>query len=124
MSAHQQATGHDPYKPTINFDGGLSINVTPVQLAEGFWSLDSEGMADFFAALNRRAGVMLCFQMAAVVGEIADRAERDDHDAMHGFQTMLSHAQDFAEGAASHRGSKAMAEISRIAGQYRRGVPA
>jgi len=111
---------HDPYLPTINYPEGVSINVTAEQLAEGFWSLPSDEMADFFAHLERIASWRLCLQMAAVVNEIADRAGEPeyDHDAMHGFQTMLSHAQSYAEGAATHRAANAQRDIAA----YVRGV--
>ena len=107
---------HDPYLPTINYPEGVSMNVTAEQLAEGFWSLPSDEMADFFAHLERIASWRLCFQMAHVVNEIAERAGAPeyDHDAMHGFQTMLSHAQQYAEGAAEHRAANAQGEIAKF----------
>ena len=109
-------TAHDPYKPTIDFPGGMSINVTAEQLAQGFWSLDSEKMADFFAALERIASWRLCFQMANVVCVIADRAGAPeyDHDAQNGFQTMLSHAQAYVETATDYRISNAKRELTRM----------
>ena len=108
------AIGYDPYKPTISFPGGMSINVTAEQLAEGFWSLPSDEMADFFAHLDRVAKYMLCLQMAAVVREIQERADKYDHDALHGFQTMLSHAQAYVETATDYRISNAKMELTRM----------
>jgi len=113
-------TGYDPYLPTITFGNNASINVTAEQLAEGFWSLDSAGMADFFTELERIASWRLCFQMAAVIEEIAKRADAPNYDyrAMHGFQTMLSHAKDFHDSAAEIRAGDAkryLAEMARIA---------
>jgi hypothetical protein len=115
---------YDPYLPTINYPEGVSINVTPEQLAEGFWSLDSGQMADFFAALERVASWRLCFQMAHVVGEIADRAGAPnyDHDAQHGFQTMLAHAQQYHDGAAQHRAGQASLFLHGMALKAKRAV--
>ena len=87
-------SGHDPYLPTITLGVGASINVTAEQLAEGFWSLGSDQIAE-------RAG-----------------APNYDHGAMNGFQTMLSHAQDFHDSAAEIRASDAkrhLAEMARLA---------
>jgi hypothetical protein len=96
------------------------VELTPRQVAEAFWALDSEQQASFFAELDRIAGLKLCFQMAWVVRSIIERNDSGDHDAMNGFQTMLAHAQDFAESAASIRAGKAKANISRMAQQARR----
>ena len=114
------SSGHDPYLPTITLGVGASINVTAEQLAEGFWSLGSDQMADFFAELERLAGWRLGFQMAFVVEEISKRAGAPnyDHGAMHGFQTMLSHAQNFHDSAAEIRAGDAkrhIAEMVRLA---------
>ena len=107
---------HDPYLPTINFPGGMSINITAEQLAEGFWSLPSDEMADFFAALERLAGWRLCLQMASVVSVMTERAGQPeyDHDALHGFQTMLSHAQGYHESAAFFRAEDAKRDIAAM----------
>lgn len=109
--------GHDPFLPTITFGEGISLNVTAEQLAEGFWSLGSEKMADFFAELERIASWRLCFQMASVVEEMTKRAGAPnyDHGAMHGFQTMLSHAKDFHESAAEIRAGDAKRHIADMA---------
>lgn len=77
--------------------------ITPELVATMFWELDCLQQADFFAAMERMAGVSLCFQMAAVVREIQERNDRGDYAAQKGFQTMLSHAANFAEGATDYR---------------------
>ena len=86
------------------------IRLTPQQVAEAFWSMDSHGMADFFAELERIASYRLCLQMAHVVNEIADRADLHNYDAMHGFQTMLSHAAHYSESSTEHRAARAKAD--------------
>lgn len=96
------------------------IELTPRQVAEAFWALDCEQQASFFAELDRIAGLKLCFQMAWVVRSIVERNDRGEHDAMNGFRTMLAHAQDFAESAASIRAGEALADISRMAQESRR----
>lgn len=92
-------------------DYTVSIDLTPEQLAQAFWAMGSDEQADFFAALDRMAGVKLCFQMAGVVHEICERAEKGDHAAQNGFQTMLSHAQDYVDGATRWRIGRAKAAI-------------
>lgn len=69
--------------------------VTPYLIASLFWEMDDGEQADFFAALNRIAGCKLCLQMGWCVREMHKRSERGDHDAQHGFQTMLAHAQQY-----------------------------
>lgn len=91
-----------------------NVEVTPELVASLFWSLDSSQQADFFAELERIAGVSLCTQMAWVVNEIAERTERSDYNALNGFQTMLSHAQNFADGATSWRTARAKADVRRL----------
>jgi hypothetical protein len=88
-----------------------NVEVTPEFVANLFWGLDSGQQADFFAELERIAGISLCFQMAWVVNEIAERSERGDRKAQQGFQTMLSHAQGYAEGATQWRVARAKAAI-------------
>lgn len=80
-----------------------------------FWALDAEQQADFFAALDSLAGLKLCFQMAGVIQVIQERADKGDHSAMHGLQTMLSHAQGYAEGATDYRYWNAKRELKAIA---------
>jgi hypothetical protein len=89
-----------------------AVTLTPDQVAAAFWHLDSAGQAEFFGALDQLAGHRLCFQMAHVIGEIAERAGDGDHAPMHGMQTMLSHSIDYATGAAEHRSSDAKQQIS------------
>ena len=89
--------------------------LTPEQVADAFWRMDSAQQADFFAALERMAGYRLCLQMGFVVNEIADRSERGDHEAQQGFQTMLAHAADYAEEAAMHRAAKARIALAGMA---------
>ena len=88
---------------------------TPTSVAGMFWAMTSEQQADFFAALDRIAGSALCFQMAAVVDDIRRRSERGDHAAQNGFQTMLAHAQAYAESATEYRAWEAKREIARMA---------
>lgn len=91
-----------------------NVSVTPELVAQLFWGLGSDQQADFFAALERIAGVKLCFQMAGVIHELAERAERGEYDALNGFQTMLSHAKDYADGATSWRAARAKAALARV----------
>lgn len=91
-----------------------SFTPTPVHVAAMFWEMDSEQQADFFAALESLAGVRLCMQMAVVVDEIRRRSERGDHAAQNGFQTMLAHAQDYAESTTEYRAWEAQREIARM----------
>jgi hypothetical protein len=88
---------------------------TPEALAAAFWEMDSEAQADFFAALERLAGIQLCFQMAWVVRELVKRADTGDFTAQRGFQTMLSHAQAYCESATEIRCADARYAIGRMA---------
>ena len=106
--------GHDPYAATINLHDGMSINVTAKQLAQGFWSLKSDEMADFFYELEEASGYLLCLQMAAVVQVIAKRSASGEYGCLNGFQTMLSHAQAYHESAASYRAEDAKREIAQM----------
>jgi hypothetical protein len=85
--------------------------VTPEIVATLFWNMDSEQQADFFATLERIAGVKLCMQMAYVVDSIVDRADRGERDAQNGFQTMLAHAQAYRDTATDRRVFKARQAI-------------
>jgi len=98
----------------------MEVDMTPEQLAGVYWSFDSKQQADFFAALERMAGVKLCLQHAYVVDEIAERASNGDHDAQNGFQTMLAHAQGYRDSATQMRTWRAKREISRMAEAVRR----
>ena len=94
------------------------VDVTPEALAALFWEMASDKMADFFAELDRIADGKLCFQMAWVVQEIQERADRGDHRAQVAFQTMLSHAQGYAESAIDLRCWNAKREIDRMTKGY------
>lgn len=100
----------------------VPVNLSPAEVAVSFWNLGSDGQAEFFAELERIAGVSLCFQMAYVVCEIADRADRGDRDAMHGFQTMLAHAVSYGEGSTLHRGTTARIDLDRFVASCRSDV--
>ncbi len=97
-----------------------TVNVTPQMLAHAFWEMDSSQQADFFAELERVAGTKLCFQMAGVVREIQERSDKGDRDAQNGFQTMLSHAQHYSEGATDYRYWAARRQINRMAEDAKR----
>lgn len=88
----------------------VSVNLSPAQLADLFWNMDAEQQADFFAALDKTAGIQLCFQMAFVVAEIRLRSDRGDYSAMNGFRTMLAHAEAYAETAIEMRCNDAKRE--------------
>lgn len=93
------------------------VALTPQQVAEAFWNLDAKEQADFFAALDAIAAPgTLCMQMAFVVGEIRDRADRGDHAAMLGFRTVLAHAEAYAESAIDLRCWQAKRELRNLAG--------
>ncbi|MDR3445955.1 hypothetical protein [Dyella sp.] len=97
---------------TIQVTG--EVSVTPEMLAAMFWEMDASKQADFFAELDRIAGLNLCFQMAGVVQEIQERVDHGDHRAQLGFQTMLAHAQGYGEGATDYRVWRAQREIQRM----------
>lgn len=90
------------------------VVVTPKLLAALFWEMDACRQADFFAALERLAGVKLCFQMAAVVREIQERADRADHTAQQGFQAMLMRSQAYGESATDYRVWVAKREVDAM----------
>lgn len=92
----------------------VELDLSAEQVAAAFWELCSNEQADFFAALERMAGIRLCVQMAGVVNEIRKRSERGDRDAQNGFQTMLAHAQGYAESATDYRVWEAQREIARM----------
>lgn len=88
--------------------------LTPEQVAAAFWRLDDHEQADFFAALERLAGVKLCFQMSGVFTELVRRSERGDYEGLNGFRTMLEYAERFPEAAAEWRADRAKRELARI----------
>ncbi|WP_293705988.1 hypothetical protein [Stenotrophomonas sp. UBA7606] len=94
-----------------------SVSVSPDQMAEMFWEMNSEQQADFFAKLDEIAGYKLCLQMASVVREIQERGDRGDHAAMNGFRTMLAHSQAYHEEAMDYRVWGAQSAIARMGAQ-------
>lgn len=99
---------------TERIDVLASVEATPEIVARLFWELDAEQQASFFSELDRIAGVKLCMQMAGAVDAIRKRSEAGDFSAMNGFQTMLAHAQGYAEAATDYRVWQAKREIARI----------
>ncbi len=98
----------------------LAIPLPPLtaeQVATAFWRLDSVEQADFFTALERMAGVNLCFQMAWVVHELSERSEHGDFGGLNGFRTMFYHAEGYPEAAAEWRAGKAKAALARVSGE-------
>ena len=91
------------------------VDVTPEALAALFWEMDGDKQADFFAELDRIAAGKLCYQMAFVVQVIQERADKGDHRAQLGFQTMLAHAQAYIESATDYRCWNAKRDIDRMA---------
>ena len=89
----------------------MEASLSPHQVAEAFWNLDSDGHVEFFAALDRMAGIDLCMQMAWVVNAIA---ESGNSEAQNGFQTMLAHASHYKDAANDWRAFKARLEIDRM----------
>lgn len=105
---------YDPYKPSLHLTEAMSINVTAKQMADAFWSLPSDEMADFFCELDKVAGGRLCLQMAAVVDVIQKRSVTGEYGCLNGFQTMLNHAQDYHGSAAFYRVEDAKRDIARM----------
>ena len=89
----------------------LNVALSPEQAAQAFWGLGSDGQIRFFAELDRVAGVMLCFQMAGVVQEMARNETDSHHHAMQAFRTMLAHAMEYANDATDWRCHDAKREI-------------
>lgn len=92
----------------------LNVALTPEQVAQAFWGLGSDGQVRFFAELDRVAGVMLCFQMAGVVRDMAMLENDTGSHAMNGFRTMLAHAAEYANDSIDLRCSAAKAEIAAM----------
>lgn len=59
----------------ITRDMQISIEPTPEDLAEVFWSMGSDQQAKFFNHLNEISGTRLCFQLQAV----SDDSNLNDH---------------------------------------------
>lgn len=90
------------------------VQLTPQLMAQLFWEMYSDEKVEFFAALDDVAGYHLCMQMSHVVNEIADRGMVCDYRAQNAFQTMLAHAENYAESAAGWRAMKAKVAISGV----------
>lgn len=73
------------------------IDVTPQQLAQLFWNMDSDDQANFYAELHRVSEGKLCIQTAYLVSEIARRQACGDDAACIGFRTLHSHAEPYLE---------------------------
>lgn len=110
----------------VEIEALANVEVTPQIVAALFWEMDTEQQADFFAELERIAGIKLCLQMAGVVRTIQERVDAGDHTAQQGFQTMLAHAQAYGESATDYRTWNAKHEIDRMAekAKARIGAPA
>jgi len=100
----------------FTLDVAGKTEVTSELVARLFWEMSSDEQIEFFAALERMAGVDLCFQMAYVCAEMYDKPNQD---AQNGFQTMLSHAKDFAEYGVEHRHWLAKRAMQRDADRAR-----
>lgn len=97
----------------------MEASLSPHQVAEAFWNLDADQQVEFFADLDRMAGINLCFQMSHVVNAIA---ESGSSEAQNGFQTMFAHASGYREAANDWRAFKAKLEIDRMVKDARRVV--
>lgn len=108
----------------------VDVRLSPAQLADAFWNMNSDEQADFFAELADIADWRLCVQMAHVVYTISERAKRGDHTALQGFQTMLAHSQGYHESVAdmslwdAQRMLRGMADSAKAHVAALLGVPA
>lgn len=73
------------------------IDVTPQQLAQLFWNMDSDEQANFYAELNHIADGKLCMQTAYLVSEIARRQACGDGNACQAFRTLHAHSEPYLE---------------------------
>lgn len=96
-----------------------TTEVTPELVARLFWEMSSAQQVEFFASLERLAGIDLCFQMAYVCSEMYDNP---NPDAQKGFQTMLNHAKDYVEAGIDHRVWRAKRAIERDADMARKRI--
>lgn len=105
MSNEQRAnkgaamSGHDPYKPSIDFEG-VSINVTPAQIAAAFWGMGSDDQATFYEELGRVSGGRLCLQAAYLLQELRRRRRLPDSSCMDGldaYQTLHNHCDQLEQ---------------------------
>ncbi|KAF1008962.1 MAG: hypothetical protein GAK28_00594 [Luteibacter sp.] len=70
-------------------------HLTPDQLAECFWELDSDEQARFMARLHQVAGAGLGFQ-AIAIRESCERLNKlGEYAALDAFQTLGGHAYKF-----------------------------
>ena len=86
-------SGHDPYKPSIDFEG-MSINVTPQQIAKAFWLMSNEDQADFYETLGVVGGGRLCLQAAYLLQELRRRRRLPDASCLDGldaYQILHNH---------------------------------
>lgn len=68
------------------------VKLTPAQIAEAWWNLASDEQVEFYAALDKVAGHVLCLQTAYLVGELI---ERGNQAAINAFRTMHYHAIEY-----------------------------
>ena len=71
----------------------VDVDLSPEQIAELFWRLGDDGQADFFAHLDRIAGVRLCMQMAYLSDRLIERSHKGDWSGRHAYQAIAEHAQ-------------------------------
>lgn len=86
--------GHDQFLPSINVSG-MSINVTPQQIASAFWDMGSDQQAEFYEHLGQISSGLLCMQAAHLLAELRRRRRRPDSsclDGLHAFQTLHNHS--------------------------------
>lgn len=91
------------------------VPVTPTLVAELFWGLGSDEMAEFFAELNRIAGHKLALQLSWVVRDIAERSARGDYEPMLGLNYFSDEAKAYPESAAFFRASDAKRDLTKAA---------
>jgi hypothetical protein len=86
------------------------MKLTPEQIAEAWWDMDSEQQAAFYAHLRRIAGFRLCMQAACITRHIV---ETDNADARDGWQTLHGHASEYIQAAIDIRAGNALRDIRR-----------
>lgn len=102
----------------------LSVNaqLSPQQIAQAFWDLGSDEMADFFAELGAISQHKLCMQIAYTVDEMARRAADGDWMAQNAFQTMLAHSQAYFEEVIGFRAFEAKQDLTRFVAGIKAGA--
>jgi hypothetical protein len=94
----------------------VGVKLTPEQIAKAWWNLASDEQVEFYAALDREAGHVLCLQTAYLVGELI---ESSNQAAVNAFRTMHHHAIEYDTTNAdfmaviAKRGIKEMADKAR-----------